>query len=122
MSTTMNIKNYNLNTKINNAKIKFKSNEIGFFDFILKNEFLLIAIGFIAMIIASVVVAGLYQNVPEERQFVAFNQFNMILLALGFVFLILKFMNEKIDLFGKTFDMGMLLYIAVVMFVMFILG
>ena len=118
----MNIKNYNLNTKINNAKIKIKSNESGFFDFILKNEFLLIALGFIAMIIASVVVAGLYQNVPEERQFVAFNQFNMILLALGFVFLILKFMNEKIDLFGKTFDMGMLLYIAVVMFVMFILG
>ena len=81
------------------------------------------AIAFFAMIMVAVIIAGLYDRQPsEDRSQIAFTQFNLILLSLGFVYVIVTFMNEKIDLFGKTFDMGMILYVAIVMFIMFILG
>ena len=121
MSGAVNLKTYKSNMA-NNSKIGKNSNSGGIFDFILRNEMLLIGITFFAMIIVSVIVAGMYQNVPEERQNVAFNQFNLILLSLVFVYVIMTFMGQNIEIFSETFDMGMILYVAIVMFIMFILG
>jgi len=121
MSGAVNLKTYKSNMA-NNSKIGKNSNSGGIFDFILRNEMLLIGIAFFAMIIVSVIVAGMYQNVPEERQNVAFNQFNLILLSLVFVYVIMTFMGQNIEIFSETFDMGMILYVAIVMFIMFILG
>lgn len=123
MSGAVNLKTYksNMNSNIS-SKISKNNNNGGIFNFILKNEMLFIGIAFFAMIMVAVIVAGMYQNVPEERQNVAFNQFNLILLSLVFIYVIFTFMGQTIDIFGETFDMGMLLYVAVVMFIMFILG
>lgn len=122
MSSVINIKDYKINLN-NRAKVVKSNQGGGIFDFILKNEMLLIIIGFFALVMVAVIVAGLYQNQPgDDRDYVAFNQFNLILLSLCFVFIIFTFMNDKIVLFGKTFDMGMILYVAIVMFIMFILG
>lgn len=121
MSGAVNLKTYKSNMATNN-KIGKNSNSGGIFDFLLRNEMLLIGIAFFAMIIVSVIVAGMYKNAPEERQNVAFNQFNLILLSLVFVYIIMTFMGQTIDIFGETFDMGMILYVAIVMFIMFILG
>lgn len=121
MSGAVSLNTYKSN--IGNNKIGKNSNSGGgIFDFILRNEMLFIGIAFFAMIIVSVIVAGMYQNVPEERQNVAFNQFNLILLSLVFIYIIMTFMGQNIEIFGESFDMGMLLYIAIVMFIMFILG
>lgn len=121
MSGAVNIKTYKSNMAMNN-KISKNNNSGGIFDFFLRNEMLLIGMVFFAMIIACVIVAGMYQNVPEERQNVAFNQFNLILLSLVFVYVIMTFMGQNIEIFDKTFDMGMILYVSIVMFIMFILG
>ncbi len=121
MSGAVNIKTYKSNMATNN-KISKNSNDGGIINFFLRNEMLLIGMVFFAMIITCVIVAGMYQNSPEERQNVAFNQFNLILLSLVFVYIIMTFMGQTIDLFGETFDMGMILYVAIVMFIMFILG
>lgn len=122
MSSIINIKDYKINLN-NRAKIIKSKQESGIFDFLLKNEMLLIIVGFFALVMIAVIVAGMYQKQPgDDRDYVAFNQFNLIILSLCFVYIIFTFMNDKIDLFGKTFDMGMILYIAIVMFIMFILG
>lgn len=121
MSGAVSLNSYKSN--MGNNKIGKNSNSGGgIIDFILRNEMLFIGIAFFAMIIVSVIVAGMYQNVPEERQNVAFNQFNLILLSLVFIYVIMTFMGQNIEIFGESFDMGMLLYIAIVMFIMFILG
>ena len=120
MSGSVNLKTYKSNM-VNN-KIGKNSNSGGIINFFLKNEMLLIGTAFFAMILVSVIVAGMYQNVEEERQNVAFNQFNLIPLSMVFIYVIMTFMGQTIDLFGETFDMGMLLYVAIVMFIMFILG
>ena len=121
MSAVVNIKDYKIN--LSTRKGTVKSSQGSFLDFILKNDFLFMAIAFFDMIMVAVIIAGLYDRQPtEDRSEIAFTQFNLILLSLGFVYVIVTFMNEKIDLFGKTFDMGMILYVAIVMFIMFILG
>lgn len=121
MSGTIPISNYkplNNSVKIN----KSSSNGSGFFDFILRNEFLLLVIGFIFLIGVAVVVAVLYERQPEDRESVAFTQFNLIILGMCFVYVIITFMGQDITFLGKTFDMGMLLYLAIVIFIMFMLG
>jgi hypothetical protein len=120
MSGSININTYKSN--MSNNKISKNNKSGGIFDFILRNEMLFIGIAFFAMIIISVIVAGMYQNVPEERQNVAFNQINLILLSLVFIYVIFTFMGQNIIIFGESFDMGMILYVAIVMFIMFILG
>jgi hypothetical protein len=111
---------------LNNNKIKINSmknsNNDGLFDFILKNEFLLLVIGFIILVGIAVVVAVLYEKQPEDRENLAFTQFNLLLLGMCFVYIIITFMGQEIDFLGKTFDMGMLLYLAIVVFIMFMLG
>jgi hypothetical protein len=109
------------NYKPLNNNVKMNNNG-GIFDYILKNEFLLLVFGFIAMVGVAVVVAVLYEKQPEDRESVAFTQFNLILLGLGFIYIIITFMGQTINILGKTFDMGMILYIAIVMFIMFMLG
>ena len=44
------------------------------------------------------------------------------MLAAGFIYVILKFMGNKVVIFGKTLDIGMLLYIIIILFIMFIFG
>lgn len=125
MSGQVLIRNYNgLNNnkvKINNISMR-NSNKGGLFDFILQNEFLLLIIGFIILVGIAVVIAVLYEKQPEDRDNLAFTQFNLLLLGMCFVYIIITFMGQEIDFLGKKFDMGMLLYLAIVVFIMFMLG
>ena len=110
-----------------NMKIKTKvSNEPGFVDsmadFFSNHSFLTIIFGFIILVLFAVFVSAKYDNVGATRQNVVFSNINMILLGLVFVYIIIKFAGEKIDLFGKSFDMGLFLYIGIVFFIAFVLG
>ena len=103
---------------INNVGIK--TNSGGLIDYILRNEFLVISLGFIFMIAISVIVSALYQKEPDKRDSLVFRQVFTIILALMFVYIILSFMGETIVIFGETINMGLLLYIAICLFIMFI--
>ena len=74
------------------------------------------------LVIFAIIISGLYQNVSTERENVLFTQFNTILIAIIFVYIVLKFMGEKMTVLGKEFDIGLLLYISVVIFIIFVLG
>lgn len=111
----------------NTLKMKTKNNsKPGFVDsmaeFFSNHSFLAIVFGFIILVLFAVFVSAKYDNVGATRQNVVFSNINMILMGLVFVFIIIKFAGEKIDLFGKSFDMGLFLYIGIVFFIAFVLG
>ena len=39
-----------------------------------------------------------------------------------FIYLIITFMGSKVIILGQSVDVGMIVYIAIVLFVMFVLG
>ena len=102
------------------VNIKNNKTNVGLFDYILRNEFLVISLGFIFMIAISVIVSALYQKEPDKRDNLVFRQVFTIILALMFVYIILSFMGETIVIFGETINMGLLLYMAICLFIMLI--
>jgi len=56
------------------------------------------------------------------RNNLLFNAAGAIAMGVGFVYIIFKFLGAKISLFTVPIDMGMLIYILIVLFVIFILG
>jgi hypothetical protein len=43
-------------------------------------------------------------------------------MAFGFIYVIFTFMGRQVIMFGTQIDIGMIVYIAIVLFVMFVLG
>ena len=91
-------------------------------DFFSNHSFLTVVFGFIILVLIAVVISAKYDNVGATRQNVVFSNINMILLGLVFAYIIIKFAGEKVDFFGKSFDMGLFLYIGIVFFIAFVLG
>lgn len=110
----------------NTIPINTATSKPGFLDsiasFFSEHSFLAIVFGFIIMVLFAVFISAKYDNVGSTRQNVVFSNINMILMAFLFVYIIVKFAGEKINLFGKSFDMGLFLYIAIVFFIAFVLG
>jgi len=43
-------------------------------------------------------------------------------MAFGFIYVIFTFMGNQVIILGEQVDIGMILYVAIVLFVMFVLG
>jgi hypothetical protein len=94
----------------------------GFIDWITQYDSLVIFGGLFGLIFLTVLYTGLFQAGSIIRKNVLFNGAMAILMAFSFIWVIFNFMGAKISIFGKSFDIGMVIYISVVIFVMFILG
>ena len=73
-------------------------------------------------VISTIILTGLFQAGPVVRTNLLFNAICAIALAVVLVMLIFRFMGSQIVIFGMPFDVGMVVYIFIVCFVIFVLG
>jgi hypothetical protein len=78
--------------------------------------------GFFIAIICTIILAGLFQAGDTVRTNLLFNSAGALAMAFMFIYIIFKFMDEKLVIFGKPFDVGMVIYIAIIIFIMLIFG
>jgi len=109
-----------------NNKIRIKknadsgaNNKGGLIDFIFKYDSLVIFGGLIVAILATIIFTGLFVAGPIIRDNLLYNAAGSMLMAFLFIYLILKFMAETIVIFGAKVDFGMILYISIIFFIMF---
>ena len=98
------------------------SGSSGLIDWITQYDSLVIFGGLGLMIFLTVLYTGLFQAGPIVRTNVLFNAAMAILMSAGFIWVIFQFMGAKLVIFGYPIDIGMIIYIAIVFFVMFVLG
>jgi hypothetical protein len=94
----------------------------GLIAWITQYDSLVIFGAFGALIVLTVLYTGLFQAGDIVRTNVLFNAAMAVLMSFAFIWVIFHFMGAKLFIFGKGFDIGMIIYIAIVLFVMFVLG
>lgn len=94
----------------------------GLIDWITQYDSLVVFGGLGGMIFLTVLYTGLFQAGPIVRTNVLFNAAMAIMMSAGFIWVIFHFMGAKLVIFGYPIDIGMIIYIAIVFFVMFVLG
>ena len=78
--------------------------------------------GFFITTIITIILTGLFHAGDSVRTNVLFNFICGFIMSFVFIWLIFKFMGSNIVFFGKTIDFGMIVYIFIVLFVVFIFG
>ena len=110
---------------MNNVARKKNNNDKGgggLIDWITQYESLVIFGGLGCLVVITIVLAGMFDAGPIVRQNVLYNAVGAICMAIGFIYLIFAFMGEEVVILGESVDMGMVIYIAIVLFVMFVMG
>jgi hypothetical protein len=107
----------NTNTIINPSNSKS-----GLISWITQYDSLVIFSMFSIAIITTIIFTGIFHAGPVVRTNLLFNAIGGIILAIVFIWLIFRFMGSNIVIFGKSFDVGMVVYIFIVCFVIFVLG
>jgi len=78
--------------------------------------------GFSIAIIGTIIFTGVFHAGDSVRSNLLFNSICGLGMTLLFIWLIFKFMGSQIVVFGKKIDVGMFVYISIVLFVVFIFG
>jgi hypothetical protein len=91
-------------------------------NFITQYDSLVVFGSLILLILATIIFTGLFVAGPIVRTDLLFNAGGAFLISFLFIYVIFTFMGQHIVIFGVRFDVGMVLYILIVMFIMFILG
>ncbi len=93
-----------------------------FLDWATQYESLVIFGGFFLVIFATIVLAGIFQAGPAVRDNVLYNSFGALVMGGAFIYVIFSFMGNQVNILGKQLDVGMIIYISIVLFVIFVLG
>ena len=107
---------------VKNRPVSKTNTNTGLLQWITQYDSLVVFGGFGLVICLTVLYTGLFQAGPMYRSSVVFNAAMGILMAFGFMYIIYTFMGEKINIWGKSFDIGMVIYIFIVCFVIFVFG
>jgi hypothetical protein len=91
-------------------------------DTILEYESLVVFGGFGCAILGTIIFTGIFQAGPAQRENLLFNAAGAIFMGVGFIYIIVTFMGSELEIYGKKIDIGMIIYVAIVLFVMFVLG
>jgi len=92
------------------------------FHWISNYESLVIFGGFGALIVGVVILSGIFQAGSQYRNNILYNAFGAIIMAFAFIYTIFNFMGSKIIILGKSVDVGMIIYISIVLFIIFVFG
>jgi len=106
-------------TIANNSKIKSSGSLV---DWITKYDSLVIFGGFGVVIIITIILTGIFQAGPVVRDNLLYNAFGALMMAFAFIYVIFNFLGRQISILGKSIDVGMIVYLAIVLFIMFVLG
>ena len=110
------------NVSKNTNKNSNSKSDDGVIGFITDYESLVVFGGFGCLVIIVIILTGMFQAGPIVRSNTLYNACGAICMAFGFIYLIFKTMGETVTIVGTPVDMGMIIYIAIVLFVMFVLG
>jgi len=108
------------NSSMKNPSHHSKSGSL--IDFITEYESLVIFGGFGVAIMFTIIITGVFQAGPVVRDNLLYNAAGAMAMAFGFIYIIFKCMGTTIVILGKSVDMGMLVYMSIVLFVMFVFG
>ena len=78
--------------------------------------------GFSIAIIGTIIFTGVFHAGDSIRSNLLFNSICGLGMAVLFMWLIFKFMGSQIVVFGKSIDVGMIVYIFIILFIVFIFG
>jgi hypothetical protein len=101
---------------------KISSSSSSFIDWITNYESLVIFGGFGVVIMITIILTGIFQGGPVVRDNVLYNAFGSLMMGGVFIYLIFSFMGSQIVILGKPIDVGMIIYIGIVLFVIFVFG
>ena len=93
-----------------------------FINWITQYESLVIFGGFGIVILITIILTGIFQAGPVVRDNVLYNAFGALAMAGAFIYLIFSFMGSQIIILGQPIDIGMIIYLSIVLFVIFVLG
>ena len=96
--------------------------DTGLIGWITQYDSLVVFGGVGCLVVATIVYTGIFQAGPIVRNNLLFNALGGFALAFTFIWLIFKFMGTKITIFGKSIDFGMLVYVCIILFIVFIFG
>ncbi len=105
-----------------NTTIVKPQSDKGLISWITQYDSLVIFGGFIILILATIILTGLFHAGPIIRTNLLFNAVGGLVMGFAFIWIILRFMGARIIILGRPFDVGMVVYIFVICFIMFILG
>jgi len=106
----------------NTISIKKTSQKSSLIESITNYESLVIFGGFGFAVIIIIILTGIFQAGPVRRSNIVYNALGAIGMAIGFIYVIFNFMGKQVIILGEQIDIGMVIYVAIVLFVMFVLG
>ena len=106
----------------NNVSLKKSQQNMSLIEWITQYDSFVVFGGFGLAIMGVIVFTGIFQAGPVVRDNVLYNVLGAIIMAAGFVYVIFKFMGNQVIILGEQVDIGMIIYVAIVLFVMFVLG
>jgi len=106
----------------NNISIKKSAQTMSTIEWIIQYESLVVFGGFGCAVVLVIILTGIFQAGPVVRSNILYNSLGSLGMAFGFIYIIFKFMGNQVIILGKKIDIGMILYLAIVLFIMFVLG
>lgn len=106
----------------NNVSLKKSQQNMSLIDWITQYDSLVVFGGFGLAIMGIILFTGIFQAGPVVRKNVLYNALGAMVMAIGFIYIIFKFMGNQVIILGEQVDIGMIIYVAIVLFVMFVLG
>jgi hypothetical protein len=108
-----------INTRITKSSSSSKG---GFIDWITNYESVVIFGGFIGVFAITIIFTGIFQAGDVVRSNLLYNSIGAFMMSFAFIYTIFNFMGSQIIIFGKTIDVGMIIYVSIILFVMFVFG
>ena len=106
----------------NNVSLKKSQQNMSLIDWITQYDALVVFGGFGLAIMGVILFTGIFQAGPDFRNNVLYNALGAMFMAGGFIYVIFKFMGNQVIILGEQVDIGMFIYVGIVLFVMFVLG
>ena len=112
-----------MNTPINTRISKTtSSSKGGLLDFITNYESLVIFGGFAFVFMVSIVFTGVFQAGDVVRTNLLYNCIGAFGMAFGFIYIIFTTMGSQLIILGAPIDTGMIIYVSIILFIMFVFG
>jgi len=108
--------------QMKNDRTTKSSGKIALLDWATEYDALIIFGGFGVAVLITIILTGIFQAGPAVRTNLLYNIFGAGMMAFVFVYLIFNFMGSHVSILGKSIDTGMVIYILIMFFIMFVLG
>ena len=108
-----------INTRISKTSSGSKG---GFINFITNYESLVIFGGFGFLFMVTIIFTGIFQAGDVVRTNVLYNSIGALMMAFAFIYIIFNTMGSQIIILGTPIDAGMIIYVSIILFVMFVFG